>query len=66
MCTCDFIQDGTLSSHAMSLCATGQNFHRELLSLYVDNQLAEDYFSGGRTAIRAIGPKTKKIIVLMY
>ena len=30
--------------YCFSLCATGQDFHRMILSLYVDNQLAIDYF----------------------
>ena len=35
-----------------------RNFRRKLMSLYVDNQLAEDFFfAGGRAVTQAIGPK---------
>ena len=34
-----------------SLCATGQDFYRKLLLLYVNNQLAKHFFAGGRAVI---------------
>ena len=33
----------------LTLCATVQDFHRKLMSLFVDNQLAEDYFADSGT-----------------
>ena len=42
-----------------SLSAIGQDFHRKLLSLYVDSQLARTIFVGDRTFTKAIGSKIK-------
>ena len=39
--------------------ATGQDFHRKLLTLYVDDQLAEDHFAIDQTVTRATDPKQK-------
>ena len=50
----------------ISLCVTRQDFHWKLLSLYMDNRLAENFFAGGRTVTQEIGPKEISDIFLMY
>ena len=42
-------------SRVHRLCAAGQDFHQKLLSLCVDNQLAQTIFAGGWRVVKVIG-----------